>query len=61
MCECRQERSIALRRLVRFLVPFKKQMILGPLSKLTEAVLELFIPLMMMHIIDNGVAIGDTA
>ena len=61
MCECRQERSIALRRLVRFLVPFKKQMILGPLSKLTEAVLELFIPLMMMHIIDTGVAKGDTA
>ena len=50
-----------MRRLVRFLVPFKKQMILGPLFKLTEAVLELFIPLMMMYIIDNGVAKGDTA
>ncbi len=50
-----------MRRLIRFLVPFKKQMILGPLFKLTEAVLELFIPLMMMYIIDNGVAKGDTA
>ena len=57
----RQERSTALRRLIRFLVPFKKQMILGPLFKLTEAILELFIPLMMMYIIDNGVAKGDTA
>ncbi len=57
----RQERSTALRRLARFLIPFKKQMILGPLFKLTEAVLELFIPLMMMYIIDNGVMKGDTA
>lgn len=50
-----------MRRLIRFLNPFKKQMILGPLFKLTEAVLELFIPLMMMYIIDNGVMKGDTA
>ncbi len=50
-----------MRRLSRFLVPFKKQVILGPLFKLTEAVLELFIPLIMMRIIDIGVANGDTA
>ena len=50
-----------MRRLSRFLLPFKKQVILGPLFKLTEAVLELFIPLIMMRIIDIGVANGDTA
>ncbi|HWR22077.1 MAG TPA: ABC transporter ATP-binding protein [Feifaniaceae bacterium] len=50
-----------MRRLVRFLAPFKKQMILGPLFKLTEAVLELLIPLMMMRVIDDGVMKGDTA
>ena len=50
-----------MRRLSRFLVPFKKQVILGPLFKLTEAVLELFIPLIMMRIIDIGVKNGDTA
>ncbi len=57
----RQEKERGVRRLIRFLAPFKKQMILGPLFKLTEAVLELFIPLMMMYVIDNGVMKGDTA
>jgi len=50
-----------LQRLIGFLKPFRKQVILGPLFKLTEAVLELFIPLMMMRIIDTGVAGRDTA
>jgi ATP-binding cassette subfamily B protein len=41
--------------LLKYLKPYKKQLILGPAFKLFEAILELFIPLMMAKLIDNGV------
>lgn len=42
-------------KLRRFLKEYKLQLIVGPLCKLTEAVLELFVPLVMAGIIDNGI------
>lgn len=42
-------------KLVHFLRPYKKQVILGPLFKLLEAILELTLPTLMVLIIDNGV------
>lgn len=48
-----------MRRLKEFLRPYKKQLIIGPIFKLTEAVLELLIPTMMVYIIDIGVENGD--
>jgi len=48
-------------KLVRFLKGYKIQLIFGPLFKLTEAVFELIVPIVMASIIDNGVNNGDTA
>lgn len=42
-------------RLARFLKAYKKQVILGPVFKLTEAVFELIVPLVMASIIDVGI------
>lgn len=42
-------------KLIRFLKPYKKECMLGPLFKLFEAVLELILPTIMALIINNGV------
>lgn len=42
-------------KLIRYLKPFKKQVILGPIFKLMEAIFELIVPLVMARIIDVGV------
>ena len=44
-----------------FLKPYLKEMILAPLFKLFEAILELLVPLVMAVIIDKGIGNGDTA
>ncbi len=44
----------------RFLRDYKKQLVIGPLCKLFEAVLELFVPLVMAAVIDNGILKGDS-
>ena len=49
-----------MKALLPFLKPYRAQCIVSPLFKLLEAVLELFVPLVMAAIIDNGVAGGDT-
>ena len=36
---------------------YKKQLILGPIFKLTEAVFELIVPLLMAYIIDYGISL----
>jgi ATP-binding cassette subfamily B multidrug efflux pump len=46
-------------RLARFLKPFRKEVILGPIFKLIEAIFELIVPLVMAKVIDVGVATGD--
>lgn len=47
-------------KLRRFLKEYKPQLIIGPLCKLFEAVLELFVPFVMAGIIDNGILKNDT-
>lgn len=46
-------------KLRRFLKDYKKECIIGPLCKLFEAILELFVPLVMADIIDTGIADRD--
>ena len=46
-------------KLRRFLKDYKKECIIGPICKLFEAILELFVPLVMANIIDVGVKNGD--
>jgi len=53
-----------MRTLLPYLKPFRKECIISPLFKLLEALLELFVPLIMAAIIDKGIlgngGAGDT-
>lgn len=49
-----------MRKLLRFLKGYKKECILSPLFKLLEVCFELFVPLVMAAIIDQGIAGEDT-
>lgn len=49
-----------VRYLLRYLKPFKKELILGPFFKLVEAVFELIVPLVMANIIDVGIHGADS-
>lgn len=46
-------------RLARFMRPFRRQLITGPIFKFIEAVFELIIPLVVAHIIDRGISQHD--
>ena len=46
-------------KLRRFLKDYRKQVIIGPIFKWMEAVLELIVPLVMAKIIDVGVKNAD--
>lgn len=46
-------------KLLKYLKNYKKESILAPFFKLTEAVFELIVPLVVAAIIDNGIAGGD--
>ena len=46
-------------KLLRYLKNYKKESIIGPLFKLTEAIFELIVPLVMSDIIDVGIVNGD--
>jgi len=48
-----------MRHLLVYLKDYKKESILAPLFKMLEALFELFVPLVMALIIDNGIANGD--
>ena len=48
-----------MKKLFIYLKPYTRDSILAPLFKLTEALLELLIPLIVANIIDVGVAAGD--
>ena len=48
-----------MKRILIYLKPYARDSILAPLFKLTEALLELLIPLIVASIIDTGVAAGD--
>ncbi len=49
-----------MRKLAYFLKDYWKQVLFGPLFKLSEAILELIVPLVMVNIIDIGIAARDT-
>ena len=48
-----------LRKILTFLKPYRKHLVVGPAFKLAEAILELLIPLMIAHMIDAGIAQKD--
>ena len=50
-----------MNKLKPYLKPYLKETILAPLFKLFEAILELFVPLIMAVIIDKGIGNKDTA
>ena len=53
--------SMIVNQLKPYLKPYLKETILAPLFKLFEAILELFVPLIMAVIIDKGIGNRDTA
>lgn len=50
-----------MRKLLRFLKPYRIEALLGPLFKMAEALFELFIPLIVANIVDIGIASKDSA
>lgn len=50
-----------MRKLLRFLKPYRAESVLGPLFKMLEALFELFIPLVVADIVDVGIKNGDSA
>ncbi|MBR5091198.1 MAG: ABC transporter ATP-binding protein [Ruminiclostridium sp.] len=48
-----------MKKLLRYLNGYKKETVLAPLFKCIEAVLELFVPLVVAEVIDNGIGKGD--
>ena len=53
--------STRVNQLKPYLKPYLKETILAPLFKLFEAILELFVPLIMAVIIDKGIGNKDTS
>jgi len=49
-----------MRKLLRFLKPYRLESVLGPLFKMLEALFELFIPLVVADIVDVGIRNGDS-
>ena len=50
-----------MKKLLVYMKGYRKQCVLAPLFKMLEACFELFIPLVVAAIIDNGIANGDTS
>lgn len=48
-----------MKSLLQYIKQYRKEAVLGPLFKLTEALFELFVPLVVAEIIDSGIAKGD--
>lgn len=49
-----------MKRLLKFLKNYKKELIFGPFFKLLEAIFELIVPVVMAKIIDNGIGNNDS-
>lgn len=47
--------------LIQYLKPYRRETIVGSFFKLVEAVIEVSLPTMMAHVIDNGIPSGDRA
>ena len=50
-----------MKKLLKYLRGSRVQCVLAPLFKMLEAILELFVPLVVARIIDTGIANGDTS
>lgn len=48
-----------MKKLLKYMRGFEKECILGPLFKLLEASFELFIPLVVASLVDDGILLGD--
>lgn len=48
-----------MKMILGFMKPYKKESILAPLFKMLEAIFELFVPLVVADIIDNGIAMNN--
>ena len=48
-----------MRKLFAYLKEYRKECVLGPLFKLLEASLELFVPMVVAAVIDRGIAFAD--
>ncbi|MCM1133256.1 MAG: ABC transporter ATP-binding protein/permease [Ruminococcus flavefaciens] len=49
-----------MKRLLKFLKNYKKELVLGPFFKLLEAIFELIVPVVMANIIDKGIGNNDS-
>lgn len=49
-----------MKRLLKYLRNYKKELIFGPFFKLLEAIFELIVPVVMAKIIDNGIGNNDS-
>lgn len=49
-----------MKKLLKYLKNYKKELVLGPFFKLLEAIFELIVPFVMQKIIDNGISNNDT-
>nr|WP_330384459.1 ABC transporter ATP-binding protein [Christensenella timonensis] len=52
--------NTGMQKLAKYLKNYKKEVILGPIFKLIEAILELIVPLIMANIIDIGIKGSDS-
>ncbi|MDE5570196.1 MAG: ABC transporter ATP-binding protein/permease, partial [Ruminococcus sp.] len=50
-----------MKRLLKFLKNYKKELVLGPFFKLLEAIFELIVPVVMANIIDKGIGNNDSS
>ena len=50
-----------MRKLLVYLKDYKKETVLAPLFKMLEATFELFVPLVMAAIIDQGIGSGNVS
>ena len=48
-----------MKNLLKYMKQYRFQAVLGPFFKLTEALFELFVPLVVADIIDQGIGNGD--
>ena len=55
------ERRKTVKRLLGFMRGYRRECVLSPLFKMLEACFELFVPLVVASIIDNGIDKGDTS
>ncbi len=49
-----------MKKLLRYLKPYRKESVISPLFKLLEAIFDLMVPLVVREIIDTGIANKDT-